>query len=114
MLSLREAGKLSTNAAWGIDQGLWAFYTHSPSDFFNQTKQFKLKDVVDKIQIPIFIGDAEFDGFFQGQPKQIKDALGKKGTLHRFTGVGGYHVQTGAWQELQRTIFAWLNKTLGR
>jgi hypothetical protein len=34
VLSLREAGKLSTNAAWGLDQGLWAFHTHSPSDFF--------------------------------------------------------------------------------
>lgn len=114
LLSLREAGKLPTNAAWGLDQGLWAFNTHSPSDFLTQTKQYKLKDIVNKIQIPIFVGDAEFDAFFEGQPQLVKDALGDKATLHRFTGVAGYHCQTGAGQELTRAIFAWLNKTLGK
>lgn len=114
LLTLREAGKLSTNAAWGLDQGLWSFHTHSPSEFFNQSKCYRLKDVVNKIEMPVFVGNADYDAFFQGQPKQVKDALGDKATLHNFTGVAGYHCQTGAEQEMARTIFAWLNKTLGK
>ncbi|KAJ5895335.1 hydrolases or acyltransferase [Penicillium taxi] len=114
ILSLREAGKLSTAAAWGLDQGLWSFYTHSPSDFFNQSKQYRLEDVVDKIKMPVFIGDAEYENFLPGQPKQVKDALGDRATLHAFLGVAGYHCQTGATQEMARAIFAWLNKSLGK
>lgn len=112
--SLREAGKLSTNAAWGLDQGLWSFNTHSPSEFLKMAEQYRLKDVADKIQMPVFIGDAEYDIFFngQGQPQEVKDALGDKGTLHRFNGTAGLHCQTAALQEASRTIFAWLNKTL--
>jgi pimeloyl-ACP methyl ester carboxylesterase len=112
LLSAREAGKLSTDAAWGLDQGLWSFHTHSPSDFFNQIKKYQLKNVVDKINIPVFVGDAEYDFVFPGQPKEVKTALGDKATLHTFNGTAGYHCQTAAGQELSRTIFAWLNKTL--
>ncbi|CAM1510810.1 Fc.00g083230.m01.CDS01 [Cosmosporella sp. VM-42] len=114
VLSQLEAGKLSTNSAWALDYGLWAFHTHLPSGLFNQSKRFELKDVVDKINMPVFVGDAEYEPTWVGQPKQVADALGDKATLHRFTGAAGYHCQTGAYQELTRTIFAWLNKTLGK
>jgi pimeloyl-ACP methyl ester carboxylesterase len=110
--SAREAGEFSTDIAWGIDQGLWSFHTHSPFDFLAQTKQYLLKDVVDKIQMLVWIADAEFEGFFAGQAQQVKDALGANATLHTFMGVAGYHCQVGATQELIRTMFAWLNKTL--
>lgn len=112
MTSLRSSGQLPTNAAWGIDQGLWSFNTHSASKFLSDSKKFKLVDVVDKIKNPVFIGDAQFENFFEGQPRQVKKALGDRATLHPFTGVAGYHCQTGAGQELMRAIFAWLNKTL--
>lgn len=113
VLSLRDAGELSTDATWGLDQGLWAFKTHSPSDFFTRTKEYNLEGVAEKIDMPVFVGDAEFDALFEGQPQKVKDAIGDKATLHRFEGVAGYHCQTGADQELSRTVFAWLNKTLG-
>ena len=106
LLSLRDAGKLSTNAAWGLDQGLWAFHTHSPSDIFTQSKEYRLENVVDMIQMPVFVGDSEYEAFFQGQPQQVKDALGDNATLHRFNGIAGYHCQTGAAQEMTRAIFA--------
>ncbi|OQE17322.1 hypothetical protein PENSTE_c021G10302 [Penicillium steckii] len=112
IMSLRSAGKLPTNAAWGIDQGLWSFNTHSPSKFLNDSKKFRLIDVVDNIKNPVFIGDAQFETFFQGQPRKVKQSLGDRATLHSFRGVAGYHCQTGAGQELTRAIFAWLNETL--
>lgn len=113
LLSLRKADKLPTNTAWGLDQGLWSFRTRSPSDFFNQTKQYRLGDVVEKINMPVFVGDAEFENIFQGQPQQVADAIGDKATWYRFNGTAGYHCQTGAGQGMTRTIFAWINKTLG-
>lgn len=112
MLSLRESGKLSTGAAWGLDYGMWTFNTHSPSDFFTQTKQYAVKNFIDKIEVPVFVGDAEYEDNYPGQPKKVKEALGNKGTLHHYKGVAGYHCQTGASQEVARTVFAWLNKTL--
>ena len=76
VFSLRKAGKLSTTAAWGIDQGLWSFYTHSPSEFFTKSKQFELASVASKINMPIFVSDAEYEPVWIGQPKQVKDSIG--------------------------------------
>ncbi|KAM0318670.1 hypothetical protein ACHAPQ_010587 [Fusarium lateritium] len=112
VLSLRDAGKLPIEATWGLDYGLWAFKTHSPSEFFNLTKQYTVKDFIHQIDMPVFVGDAEFENVYKGQAQQVKDALGHRGTFHKFMGVAGYHCQSGAQQELDRTIFAWLNKVL--
>ena len=112
VLTLRDAGNLPTEAIWGLDYGLWAFKTHSPSEFFDLCKQYTVKDFIQQIQIPVFVGDAEFETIFKGQARKVKDALGEYGTYHEFKGVAGYHCQSGAQQELARTIFAWLNKAL--
>ena len=112
LLSLRDAGELPTEAEWGLDYGLWAFKTHSPSEFFDRTRQYNIGDVIHQIDMPVFVGDAEFEGIFKGQAQKVKDALGDKGTFHEFKGVAGYHCQSGAQQEMARTIFAWLNKVL--
>ena len=114
VLSAREAGKLPTGAAWGIDHGMWAFHTHSPSDFFTKIKQYNVESFIDRIRMPVFVGDAELESSYVGQPKQVADALGHWATLHTFKGVAGFHCQTGAGQELSRTIHTWLNKTLGK
>ncbi|KAL2824565.1 alpha/beta-hydrolase [Aspergillus pseudoustus] len=110
--SLREAGELGTDAAFGLDHGMWAFRTPSPSEFFTRSKAFHMRDVVDQIDMPVFVGDAEFEGVFGGQPQMVKDALGDRGTLHVFNGTAGYHCQSGAIQEMTRTIHAWLHKVL--
>ncbi|KAF7553072.1 hypothetical protein G7Z17_g3919 [Cylindrodendrum hubeiense] len=112
--NLLDGDDMPTSLRWGVEQGLWTFHTHSPFDFLTQTKQFRLKDVVEKIKMPVFVADAEFEGFFPGQAEQVKEALGDKATLHTFTGVAGYHCQIGAPQEMARTMFAWLGKTLSK
>lgn len=114
LLQRRHAddGSLTTKAAWGLDQGLWSFYTHSPFEFLTQAKGYKVADFVDRIRVPVFIGNAQYETFVPGQPAQLREALGDLGTLHDFNGTAGYHCQTGAGQEMTHTIFAWLNKTL--
>ena len=113
VMALRESGNTTTEMAWGIDQGLWAYNTHSPSEMLKKTKEFRVEGFIDRIKMPVFVGDSEFEGFFEGQPQMVKDALGDRATLHKFMGVAGYHCQVGAGQELARVMFAWLNKTLG-
>ena len=109
LLELRAANQLSTMAAWGLDQGLWSFYTHSPFEFLTKAKDYEVSDFVKKIKVPVFIGNGEFDTFVTGQPATLKQALGVLGTLHDFNGTAGYHCQTGATQEMVRSFFAWLN-----
>jgi pimeloyl-ACP methyl ester carboxylesterase len=111
LLELRATNQLSTMTAWGLDQGLWSFYTHSPFEFITQAKEYEVSDFVKKIKVPVFIGNGEFDAFVTGQPATLKQALGILGTLHDFNSTAGYHYQTGATQEMVRSFFAWLNKT---
>ena len=106
--------EFETNEAWMWEHGMWAFMTHSPSEFLNRGKAYSIADVVHQINHPVFVGDAELETYFRGQPQMVADALGEKATLHVFNGTAGYHCQTGAGQELTRTIFAWLNETLYR
>jgi hypothetical protein len=110
--SFRDSGEMDTSAAFGLDHGLWAFRTQSPSEFFTRSKEYHIRDVVDQIDIPVFVGDAEFETFFRGQPELVSDALGDRATLHVFNGPAGYHCQSGANQELTRTIHAWLHRVL--
>lgn len=111
LLELHATNQLSTMAAWGLDQGLWSFYTHSPFEFITKAKEYEVSDFVKKIKVPVFIGNGEFDVFVTGQPATLKQALGILGTLHDFNGTAGYHCQIGATQEMVRSFFAWLNKT---
>jgi pimeloyl-ACP methyl ester carboxylesterase len=113
VLALRDSGDVPTSILWGLNQGLWTFNTQSPSDMLMQAKQYRVEDFIDQIKVPVFVGDAEFESFFVGQPQLVKDALGDRATLWKFYGVAGYHCQVGAGQELVRVLFAWLNKTLG-
>jgi pimeloyl-ACP methyl ester carboxylesterase len=108
VLTLRDAGELSISATWGLDYGLWVFKTHSPSEFFDQTKQYRVQNFTHLIEMPIFVGDAEFEDVYVGQAKKVADAIGDNATFHTFKGVAGYHCQTGANQEMMRTMYAWL------
>lgn len=112
LLELRDNNQLSTNAAWALDQGLWSFYTHSPFDLLTKAKDYAVSDFVNNITVPVFIGNGEYDDLAPGQAAKVKQALGDLGTLHDFNGTAGYHCQTGATQEMVRSVFAWLNKTL--
>ncbi|KAF5006798.1 hypothetical protein FDECE_6853 [Fusarium decemcellulare] len=112
---LQDDPEASTNVKWGILQGLWAFKTNSPYEFLQATKKYTLKGgIADKIQMPVWIADGEYETTLPGQSQLVKDALGDRAELHIFNGSAGYHCQTGAPQELSRVLFAWLDKTLNK
>lgn len=113
VLGLLDSPQVPVTMRWGLGHGLWCFKQHSPYLWLESLKEYTLKDVVEKIEVPVLVVDSESEGFFAGQPTVVKKALGDKATYKLFNGTAGYHVQVGAAQEWNRYQFAWLHKTLG-
>lgn len=112
MDELRSDPETSTTITWGLEQGLWAFKMKSPYNFFQSFKNYTLKGgIADRINMPVWIADGEYEDLMAGQSQLVKDALGEWAELHTFNGTAGFHCQTGAPQELGRVMFAWLDKT---
>jgi hypothetical protein len=61
----------STNARWGVSQGLWSFNTTSCYDLLVASKAFTLDGFVQDVKCQVFVGDAENDHFFDGQPELL-------------------------------------------
>ena len=89
---------------------MWSFKAASGSDFMKKAEPWTLKDVIGKVQCPVFIGDAEEDLFFKGQPEKIAAALGDKGHHRLFTTAegAGMHCQVGAAALMNAEVFDWL------
>ena len=75
---------------------------------------FSLAAVVGQVKCPVFIGDAEDDIFFKGQPTKITSALGDKAHYRFFKSeeAAGMHCQVGASSLLNAETFDWLEETL--
>lgn len=115
MDELQSDPETSTVIKWGLQQGLWAFKMNSAHDFFQSFKNYTLKGgIADRIKMPVWLADGEYEDLMAGQSQLVKDALGEKAELHMFNGTAGFHCQTGATQELGRVMFAWLGKTLNK
>ncbi|QPC73150.1 hypothetical protein HYE68_003902 [Fusarium pseudograminearum] len=114
MDALLDDPDASTDLKWGMLQAKWAFKTKSIYEFFQMTKEYTLKGgLLDRIKIPVWLADGEYETLMAGQSKLVKDQLGDNAELHFFNGTAGFHCQTGATQELARVMFAWLDKVLG-
>lgn len=107
--AIAKAIKTDTNLRWMVEQGIWAFKTTSAFDFFHALIPQKLDDIVGRIKCPVFVGHAQYDRFFEGQPEKLAAALGSRATLHRFTDATstGAHCQVGASVELNRAVVDW-------
>ncbi|ENH67951.1 hypothetical protein FOC1_g10005379 [Fusarium oxysporum f. sp. cubense race 1] len=89
--------------------------TTTKYEFFQLAKSYNLRGgITDRIQMPVWIADGEFETLQSGQSKPVAEALGDRAELHMFNGTAGYHCQTGAPQEFGRVIFAWLDKILNK
>lgn len=74
-----------------------------------------IKGLTDKTKVPVFVGAAENEQNFKGQPEQLKAALGDQATLFPFRAVdrAGEHCQVGAAVFLNEVVFSWLGGVLG-
>lgn len=100
---------------WVIDQGLWAFRTASPFDWFSQLGAYSLDDeVLKKITCPVFIGDGQDDTAVPGQAPFVAKALGDLATLYQFNNSlgAGQHCQLGAEPYLAQVSLDWFQNVL--
>ncbi|KAI1458119.1 alpha/beta-hydrolase [Annulohypoxylon moriforme] len=98
---------------WFIGQGLWAFNTESPYDWFTRLGNINLDGtVLSNITSPVFVGKGEDDTTAGGQEATVASLLGNKAYLHEFkTALGaGEHCQLGAEQQLAQVSMDWLSE----
>ncbi|KAI1611856.1 Alpha/Beta hydrolase protein [Exophiala viscosa] len=101
----------SSSARWGIDQGLWAFKTHSTYNLLQQAAAYKVQNITHLLNIPILVGNAVDDTDFPGQAMEVYHQLvsqNKNVTLHNFTGPASYHCQAGDFETANRAMLGWL------
>lgn len=110
------SGKAPTTFRWGTDQGLWSFRVSTSSAFFEAVKGMTLDGVADKVKCPVWLGKAEHDEFFQGQPEKAKEALGDKGKLVELTmdDAAGHHCHLGATVLLNQVIYDWFDEVTSK
>lgn len=101
---------------WGVEQGLWSFNVTSPAEFLVRSKAMTLDGVADRIQCPVWVGDASEDEFFRGQPQAVKDALGDKSTHVVLTmeDSAGHHCHVGAAVLMNQTVFDWFENVVSK
>jgi pimeloyl-ACP methyl ester carboxylesterase len=102
---------LPSGLRWALEQGLFAFNTRLASDVVRTSRKMTLDGIAEGIKCPVWVGDAENDLFFKGQPERVRDALGGKATYVKLTmeDGAGYHCQAGALAVLNQKIFDWFD-----
>ena len=110
MAAVLASGKLPTSSQWGLEHAFWAFNKDNASKFFDAIRPWTLDGVIDKVECPAYIGAAEGDIFFKGQPEKVAKALGKQAHYRLYTNAegAGAHCQVGAAVLLNDEIFDWL------
>ncbi|EXJ87165.1 hypothetical protein A1O3_04124 [Capronia epimyces CBS 606.96] len=110
------SGMAPTAVSWGIGQGLWSFNVASPGELVAKMKGMTLKGIEDKVQCPVWVGEASEDQFTKGQPEQVRDALGDKATYVRLTAedAAGYHCHEGAAVLMNQRVLDWFGDIISK
>lgn len=108
---------------WLIDQGLFAFNTTSPYEWFSRLANIKMSPkIVKKLPMPVFVGKGEDDTSTLQEPEIANQLLMNdrpNGTAltyyHQFnTSLGaGEHCSLGAESQLWQVVLDWLSGVWG-
>lgn len=107
----------STGRRWIHDHIKFSFQEQSGFEIFQRVEKMSLKDgFAENIRMPAFIGDAEQDLFFLGQPPRVKEAIGKNATLFRFTdeNAAAAHCASGAFAYQNQILWEWFGNVVGK
>ena len=100
---------------WACRQGMWSFGVATPRAYLAASLAYTLRGgIAEKITCPVFVGRAESDEFFRGQPEELMQHLTAPATLASFTDAegAGAHCQVGAQHLLAARMLDWLDDTL--
>ncbi|MCJ1338400.1 hypothetical protein MMC09_003688 [Bachmanniomyces sp. S44760] len=107
-----------SNLRWVIDQGLWAFKTDSPYDWFTQLGEYSLfnddRALLKNITTPVFVGYGQDDTGVPGQGPIVAEALGDLATFYQFNNSlgAGQHCQLGAEPYLAQVSLDWFQNII--
>ncbi|ETS80152.1 hypothetical protein PFICI_07681 [Pestalotiopsis fici W106-1] len=120
-----KGGNAETGLRWVMTHGSWVMFDEkqlprglqSPDDIkalVDKFRKFNLDGVVNQVTCKVFVGDADDDIFFMGQPKKLADALGDKATYHVFSKAddSDAHCQVGAVAVLAQKTMDWFEKVV--
>ncbi len=87
---LQQLTQTSSQARWAFRQGMWSLGVGTPRAFLAASLAYNLRDgIAEKITCPVFVGRAESDEFFRGQPEELMEHLTAPATLASFTDAEG-------------------------
>lgn len=112
---LQQLKQTSSQARWAFRQGMWSLGVGTPREFLAASLAYNLRDgIAEKITCPVFVGRAESDEFFRGQPEELMEHLTAPAALASFTDAegAGAHCQCGAQHLLCARMLDWLDETL--
>jgi hypothetical protein len=91
-------------------------YGVQPSDYatFKRVEEFRLGDLTKDIQAPIMITDPEGEQFWQGQSKELFDAVKGTKVIVPFTKAEGadLHIEPMGRSLLEQRMYDWLDEIL--
>jgi hypothetical protein len=92
-------------------------YGDQPSDYatFKRVEEFRLGDAAKDIRAPVMITDPEGEQFWQGQSKELFEALTGDKVIVPFTKAEGadMHVEPMGRSLLEQRMYDWLDEVLG-
>lgn len=106
--------KTNTNLRWALRNGAWTFGVNSYAEYLRQSKAYTLEGIIDKIECPTLVMEAEHDVFLKGQAAKVDAGLKcphKWVTLTESEGAAA-HCHMGAMRLAHQTMFDWLDETL--
>ncbi|MGW4248910.1 alpha/beta hydrolase family protein [Nocardia sp. NPDC004722] len=105
---------VNTTMRWALRNGQWTFGVSSPAEYVRATADYTLAGVVDGIQCPTIVFDAENDLFFQGEAPRVYEALTCEKELITGTAAegAGEHCHAGAMVLTHQRMFDWLDEAL--
>jgi len=112
---LRLFMQKSTSARWALRNGVWTTGADSIADYLRKTADYTLEGIVDRIEAPTLILEAEEDMFLKGQAQKVAEGLKSTHKLITLTRAEGAstHCHMGAMRLVGQTIFDWLDEILG-
>src|SRR6516165_11903988 len=105
----------SSKVRWACRQGMWSFGVRTPRAYLAASLAYTLGGgIAEKITCPVFVGRAESDFQFLGQPEELMAHLTAPATLASFTDAegAGAHAQAGAQRLMSARMLDWLDETL--
>ncbi|KPI34366.1 uncharacterized protein AB675_4903 [Cyphellophora attinorum] len=107
---IEEEGRTNTKLRWLTNQLRWAYATKTTHEALQQVRRMTLVGLLDKVQSPVFVGDAEGDLFIKSeQPQLVAEGLGSLATYKQFTKAesADAHCHLGATVYANQVMLGW-------